>query len=87
MVLGPGAGAGAGAGAKEPGRYKSLPTVLRPRKCVAVSDLPVIDSQPIQKFWSTFCALTILEIRVEKGGGLDPIQKFLGTFSLICGEL
>ena len=36
-------------------------------------------SQSVQKFWGTFCAPTILEFWVEKGG-LDQIQKFFGFF-------
>ena len=37
------------------------------------------------RFWwhhVTFCAPTILKFWVEKGGGIDQIQKCLGTFSL-----
>ena len=34
-----------------------------------------------------FCAPTILEFWAEKGGGVDQIQKFLGTFYLDFGEI
>ena len=41
-------------------------------------------SKAFQKFWGTFWAPTVLG---RKGGGVDQIQKFLGTFYQIFGEL
>ena len=45
-------------------------------------------SEAIQKFWDTFCAPTILEFWAEKrGGGVDQIQKIMGTFYPDFGEI
>ena len=43
--------------------------------------------EAIQKFWGTFCAPTILEFLLERGGGVDQIQKVLVTFYQIIGDL
>jgi hypothetical protein len=44
-------------------------------------------SEAIQKFLDPFCAPTILEFWAEKVGGVDQIQKFLGTFYPDFGEI
>ena len=44
-------------------------------------------SEPIQKFWGTFCAQTILEFWVEKGGGLTKSKKNWAFSPHIFGEL
>ena len=40
-------------------------------------------SEPIQKFWGTFCAPTILEFWAEKGGGCTKSKSFWALFTLI----
>ena len=61
---------------------------LTPHYITTVGSRQLGGSEPIQKFLGTFCTTTILEYRVERGGGAWPNQKvFMHFFPLTCGEL